>query len=211
VDFPDADLNFSLRLQQMTSIRTDPDGRVLKLTDPNLSHYPFLYMTHPGYIKLSDAEVTALSRYLRNGGVLLINDFWSALEWNNFETQMQRVLPGRTWTELDTDHPIFNCVYKIGGPMQRLQVPTMQFWDRSFDPNNPNSRLQQVDRGQGSEKKHIRAWHDDRQRISILAIHNSDVADGWEREGEYEDYFKTFSEKIAYPLGVNIVFYLMTH
>ncbi len=211
VDFPDADLNFSLRLQQMTSIRTDPDGRVLKLTDPNLSHYPFLYMTHPGYIKLSDAEVTALSRYLRNGGVLLINDFWSALEWNNFETQMQRVLPGRTWTELDTDHPIFNCVYKIGGPMQRLQVPTMQFWDRSFDPNNPNSRLQQVDRGQGSERKHIRAWHHDRQRISILAIHNSDVADGWEREGEYEDYFKTFSEKIAYPLGVNIVFYLMTH
>ena len=87
----------------------------------------------------------------------------------------------------------------------------MQFWDRSFDPNNPNSRLQQVDRGQGSERKHIRAWHHDRQRISILAIHNSDVADGWEREGEYEDYFKTFSEKIAYPLGVNIVFYLMTH
>jgi hypothetical protein len=124
---------------------------------------------------------------------------------------MQRVLPGRTWTELETDHPIFNCVYKIEGPMQRLQVPTMQFWDRSFDPNNPNSRLQQVNRGEGSEKKHIRAWHDDRQRISILAIHNSDVADGWEREGEYEDYFKTFSEKIAYPLGVNIVFYLMTH
>ena len=30
-------------------------------------------------------------------------------------------------------------------------------------------------------------------------------------DDEYEDYFKTFSEKIAYPLGVNIVFYLMTH
>jgi len=58
---------------------------------------------------------------------------------------------------------------------------------------------------------HVRAWHDDRQRsVSVLAIHNSDVADGWERESESEDYFKTFSEKIAYPLGVNIIFYLMT-
>ena len=211
VDFPDADLNFSFRLQQMTSIRADPDGRVLKLTDPELGNYPFLYMTHPGYIKLSDAEVTALSGYLRNGGVVLVNDFWSALDWENFEVQMRRVLPGRAWSELDVNHPIFNCVYKIEGPMQRLQVPTLQFWDRNFDPKDPNSRLQRVDRGEGSEAMHVRAWHDDRQRISILAIHNSDVADGWEREGEYEDYFKTFSEKIAYPLGVNIVFHLMTH
>ncbi|MSU53228.1 MAG: transmembrane prediction [Opitutia bacterium] len=211
VDFPDADLNFSFRLQQMTSIRADSDGRVLKLTDPELGNYPFLYMTHPGYIKLSDAEVTALSGYLRNGGVVLVNDFWSALDWENFEVQMRRVLPGRAWSELDVNHPIFNCVYKIEGPMQRLQVPTLQFWDRNFDPKDPNSRLQRVDRGEGSETMHVRAWHDDRQRISILAIHNSDVADGWEREGEYEDYFKTFSEKIAYPLGVNIVFYLMTH
>ena len=211
VDFPDADLNFSFRLQQMTSIRADPDGRVLKLTDPELGNYPFLYLTHPGYIKLSDAEVTALSGYLRNGGVVLVNDFWSALDWENFEVQMRRVLPGRAWSELDVNHPIFNCVYKIEGPMQRLQVPTLQFWDRNFDPKDPNSRLQRVDRGEGSEAMHVRAWHDDRQRISILAIHNSDVADGWEREGEYEDYFKTFSEKIAYPLGVNIVFHLMTH
>ena len=71
--------------------------------------------------------------------------------------------------------------------------------------------MQTVDRGVGLETMHVRAWHDDRQRISVLAIHNSDVADGWERESESEDYFKTFSEKIAYPLGVNIIFYLMTH
>src|SRR2546423_11215798 len=28
-DFPDSDLNLSYRLQQMTSIRADPDGRVI--------------------------------------------------------------------------------------------------------------------------------------------------------------------------------------
>ena len=45
----------------------------------------------------------------------------------------------------------------------------------------------------------------------VLAIHNSDVSDGWEREGENADYFALFSEPRAYPLGINIVFYLMTH
>ena len=211
VDFPDADLNFSYRLQQLTSIRVSPDGRVLKLTDPELASYPFLYMTHPGYIKLSDEEVVALANYLRNGGVLLVNDFWSQRDWEGFETQMRLVLPGRSWTELATDHPLFNCIYKIPGPMNRLQVPTLQFWNRGFDPTDPNSRLQTVDRGVGSERMHVRAWHDDRQRISVLAIHNSDVGDGWEREGESDDYFRTFAETIAYPLGINIVFYLMTH
>ena len=58
---------------------------------------------------------------------------------------------------------------------------------------------------------HVRAWLDDKQRIMILAIHNSDTGDGWEREGEDEDYFHQFSENRAYPLAVNAIFYLMTH
>ena len=45
----------------------------------------------------------------------------------------------------------------------------------------------------------------------VLSAHNTDLGDGWEREGENTEYFKTFSEARAYPLAVNIVFYLMTH
>ena len=54
VDFPDADLNLSYRLQKLTSIRADPDGRVLRLTEPELNDYPFLYMTHPGATDAGD-------------------------------------------------------------------------------------------------------------------------------------------------------------
>lgn len=35
-DVPDSDLNLSFRLQQMTSMRVDPNGRLLQLTDPEL-------------------------------------------------------------------------------------------------------------------------------------------------------------------------------
>src|SRR5437868_3341666 len=53
VDYPDADLNFSYRLQQLTALKTDPDARVVKLTETNLWHYPLLYMEHAGYMRLS--------------------------------------------------------------------------------------------------------------------------------------------------------------
>jgi hypothetical protein len=86
----------------------------------------------------------------------------------------------------------------------------MQFWNRDFDPNVPGSKIQ-VDRGEGWETMSVRALLDDKGRIMVIAFHNSDISDGWEREGEHADYFATFSEKICYPLGVNLIFYLMTH
>ena len=212
VDFPDADLNFSYRLQQITSMRTDPDGRVLRLSDPDLPTFPLIMMEHPGYIHLNPLELVALRNYLSNGGALFVSDFWSQREWIGFAGEMKRVFPDREWTDLTMEHPIFNCIFKLKGPLQHLQVPTMQFWNKSHDWNNPNSpRLQRVDRGPGSEPMTVRAMLDDKGRIMILVIHNSDVPDGWEREGEDDSYFRTFSEKISYPLGVNIIFYLMTH
>lgn len=212
VDFPDADLNFSYRTQQLTSIRTDPDGRVLRLSDPSLTDYPMIVMEHPGYIDLNDKELTALRNYLNNGGFLFVADFWSQLEWDGFEREMKRVLPGRNWTDISVEHPIFHCVFDLKGPLQHMQVPTMQFWNMAHNPNDPTSPpLQDRDRGPGSEKMHVRAWLDDKGRIMALVIHNSDIPDGWEREGEDDRYFRTFSEKISYPLGVNILFYQMTH
>ena len=211
VDYPDAELNLSYRLQQMTSLRADPDCRVLKLTDPTLTDYPLIYMEHAGYIELRDEEVTALRQYLLNGGALFVNDFWSMPEWDWFASQMKIVLPGRSWTELTMRDPLFRCICDLKGPMQSLQVPTKQFWNRDHDPRDPGSPLQRVDRGEGSEEMHVRAWLDDKQRPMILVIHNSDISDGWEREGEDLEYFEKFSEKISYPLGINIVFYLMTH
>jgi hypothetical protein len=210
VDFPDADLNLSYRLQQMTSTRVDPDGRVLKLTNPDLHNYPFLFMEHPGYMILNNAEVEGLRKYLLAGGVLAVIDFWNSIEWEGFAAQMKRVLPGREWVELGMDHPIFNCVFQLKGPMQRLQVPTMQFWNRSHNPEDPGSPLQ-IDRGPDSDKMSVRALYDDKGRMMAIAFHNTDISDGWEREGENAEYFSVFSERVSYPIGVTLIFYLMTH
>lgn len=211
IDYPDADLNFSHRLQDLTSMKADPDARVLKFTSPDLNDYPFIYMEHIERMTLRPAEITALRNYLLSGGVLLVNDFWGAMAWRNLQAEINKVLPGRTWTELSTDHPLFHCVFDLRGPMSRLRVPSMQRWNTGYNPNDPTSNPTASYRGEGYETMHVQALLDDKQRIMVLAIHNSDISDGWEREGEYADYFKVFSEARAYPLGINIVFYLMTH
>lgn len=211
VDYPDADLNLSHRLQQLTSMKADPDGRVFKLTSPDLHDHPFIYMEHIERLTLRPAEITALRDYLNNGGALLVNDFWGAMAWANFKKEMSAVLPGRAWTELTMEHPVFHCVYDLRGPMSSLRVPSMQRWNTDYNPADPNSNPTSGYRGEGYETMHVRALLDDKERISVLVIHNSDISDGWEREGERLDYFKVFSEARAYPLGINFIFYLMTH
>ena len=211
VDYPDADLNLSYRLQQLTAIKTDPDARVLKLTDPTLCDYPLIYIEHAGYMSLTDEEVRILRNYFQSGGAMLVNDFWGEEEWEGFAAQIKRVLPNGEWTELSTEHEIFHNVFDLRGKMKNFQVPTMQFWNENYDPGDPRSPLQTIYRGEGSDQMHVRAIFDDHKRIMIIAILNSDVSDGWEREAQNQDYFNQFSEKVAYPLGINIIFYLMTH
>ena len=65
--------------------------------------------------------------------------------------------------------------------------------------------------GEATKEMHVRAWLDDKDRIMVIATHNTDNGDGWEREGEDPVYFQRFSETRAYPLAINILFYLMTH
>ncbi|HEX5399443.1 MAG TPA: DUF4159 domain-containing protein [Verrucomicrobiae bacterium] len=201
-DYPDADLNLSFRLQQLTSMKVDPDGRVLKLTSPDLFDYPMIFMSQPGHMVLRDEEVPILRKYLLNGGVLLADDFWGNAEWQSFEDQMKRVLPERHWVELPMSHPIFHCVFDLKMAKNDLQVQTKNFWR----PGGISYRGREDTRD-----VHVRAWLDDKNRIMVIALHNTDNGDGWEREGENIDYFQTYSETRAYPLAINIIFYVMTH
>ncbi len=209
-DYPDSDLNFSYRLQQLTSLKTNPDGRVIKLTDPELRNYPMLFMEKAWGMDPKDEDVAILRQYLLNGGVLWVDDFWMDEEWNSFAAQIKRVLPDRNWTELTIDHPIFHCVFDLNvSDLSKLQVPSLPLWNRGSQTGIRGGWG--AFRGTGDPNMHVRAWLDDKGRIMVLATHNTDNGDGFEQEGDNPEYFNTFSEKRAYPLGINIVYYLMTH
>jgi hypothetical protein len=202
-DWPDADLNLSYRLQQMTSIKTDPNGKVIEITDPELFRYPFIYIVEPGDLGFSEEEVPILRKYLLNGGFLMVDDFWGEEEWENFETEIKRVFPDREITDIPRTHPIFHCVFDIPNDLN-LQLPNIRLGTES----QYHGRTWET---WDSQECHIRGINDDKGRLCVVICHNTDNGDGWEREGENEYYFREFSEKKAYPLGINIVFYAMTH
>jgi hypothetical protein len=200
-DYPDSDLNFSFRLHQLTSMEVHPEGVVLELTDPELFDYPFIYMLEPGRLVFSQEEVECLRRYLLNGGFLMVDDFWGQAEWDNFYYEIKRVFPDREPVEVGLDHPIFHAVFDL---KERPQIPNIDLAlrGRPYGITWEREDAQQV---------HYKAIYDTKGRMMAFICHNTDLGDGWEREGENEWYFHEFSEKKAYPLGINIVFYAMTH
>jgi hypothetical protein len=211
-DFPDSDLNLSFRVQQMTSIHTDPNGRTIRLTDPALFDYPFIYMVEPGALLLRDEEVPIMRKYLLNGGFFMADDFWGEWQWEGFAEQMKRVFPEREFVELPMDHPIFHCVFDLNVEKNKLQTPNERQGVRSQYDGVTWERHPQRDGGiEECTEMHVRAMFDDKGRIMIIATHNCDNGDSWEREGESDWFFHEFSEKRGFPLGINIIFWAMTH
>ena len=201
-DYPDADLNFSWRLSQLTSMKVDPDGKVIDLTDDALFDYPFAVMSGVPAIQINDEEAAILRRYMLNGGFILVDDFWGDRNYDHFYNEViKQVFPNRHPQELALDHPIFHCVYDL---KEKPQIPNV-----GFARSNRDSGITSEDPQGGGA--HFRALFDDKGRMMMLICHNTDLGDGWEEEATDPWYFKEFSEKKAYPMGINIIFYVMTH
>ncbi len=200
VDFRDSELNFSLRLQQVTTIKVNPEPIVLELTDPTLFDYPFIYIIEPGSLYFHAEEVTALRRYLLNGGFLMVDDFWGDDEYENFYQEIKRVFPDREPFEVPLEHEIFHCVYDLN---EKPQIPAVGAARENI--------TWEYRPGSDTSKANYRAITDDAGRIMVFICHNTDLGDGWEEEARDRWYFEEFSVKKAYPLGINIVTYAMTH
>ena len=207
-DYPDAELNFSIRLSELTKVRVArdaagrPDHVTVRLTDEALFQCPYLHMEDVGTITLNDPERIALRTYLLKGGFIWVDDFWGERAWRQFETEMERVLPGRSFVELAFDEPMLNALYRI---REIPQIPSIQQWLRMGAGAEDTS-----ERGADSRTPHMRAVYDGKGRMIVLITHNTDIADGWEREGEDQEYFYLFSPE-AYAIAVNVLVWAMTH
>jgi hypothetical protein len=197
-DAPDAELNLAFRLHEMTSWSVYDKETDLRIEDPRLFDFPFIYMVEPGHLYISDEDATILRKYLLGGGFLMLDDFWGVAEGENAAEQLQKIFPTRELVELPPDHSVFHCVFDL---KNKPQVPSIHIWQR-YGVTYERSDAREVD---------YRAIYDDKGRMMVIFCHNTDNGDGWEREGEDHEYFLEFAEKKAYPLMINILFYTMTH
>ncbi|PQO25681.1 transmembrane prediction [Blastopirellula marina] len=196
-DFPESDLNLPHRLRELTSMEVHPESVIVELTDDNLSDYPFLYIVEPGQMNLTEGEVVGLRNYLHNGGFLMVDDFWGEEEWQTFYHNIKRVFPDREPEELPLEHDIFHLVYDLA---EKPMIVSIGTWMRGSETERWDA-----------DEPHYKGIFDDKGRMMVVICHNTDLGDGWEEEGVDPTYFKQYSERFAYPLGINIITYAMTH
>jgi hypothetical protein len=207
-DYPNSDINFMTRFSQLTTaqISRDSDGLpnhvVVTLYDDALFHYPLIFMSDVGTAGFTELEVQRLREYLLRGGILYVDDFWGMRAWKHWAGEIGKVLPPDDYPIVDIpmDHPVFRTFFTI---RELPQIPSIQYWRRSGGAGTS-------ERGWESEEPHFRGIFDATGRLMVIMTHNTDIADGWEREGEDEEFFYRFSIK-AYPVGINIAIYAMTH
>lgn len=207
VDWPRADENLSTRLSELTrtSVSRDQDGQVkhllVRLTDPVLSHCPFVMMTEPGGAYFDEQEAAALRRYLLKGGFLWADDFWGTSAFTFWASQLGKALPPLAYPIVDLPlvHPIFHTVRTVS---HIPQIPGIRYWLGSGGGTS--------ERGADSAEPHVRAISDDHGRVMVLMTHNTDFGDAFEEEATNHDYFLRFAVD-GYAFGVNTIVYALTH
>lgn len=203
-DFPESDDNFAQRLAELSAVVPAARGVARSLGDPDVFDFPFLYVCDPGYMRMTAEEKAALRSYLFAGGFLWVDDFWGEGEWWNFEREMAEVLPEHGWRDIPPDHPILHGVFDLDGVPQ---IPQEEFAVRGWK-SEPGWKHRSP--AKQTTPAHLRGYFDRDGRLMVVATHNTDIGDGFERGAEGQWYFETFSTQ-AYMLGVNIVVYAMSH
>jgi hypothetical protein len=207
-DYPGADINFSIRFSELTkaAVGRDHDDEpeyfvVQSSEDDALFQCPFVTMEDAGTAALSEADVFQLRKYLLKGGFIWNDDFWGSAAWDNWVSQISRVLPPNQYPIVDIPptHPMFHTQFNVN---KVIQVPAISRW-RFMKPNTS-------ERGEDSAVVHTRGIFDKKGRLMVLMTHNTDISDTWEREGEDKDYFYTFSPE-GYAIAIDVMLYVMSH
>ena len=135
----------------------------------------------------------SLREYLQKGGFLWADDFWGSYQWEQWVSQVRKVMPADQYPILDLplDHPMLRTQFEV---TEIPQIPNISYYIRSGGDTS--------EQGPDSTTPHARIIADDAGRVMILMTHNTDIADSWEREGDDPSYFFAFGPR-GYAFGIN--------
>ena len=193
-DYPKADIQFLTIIDRLVDLDAYGGANAVRLDDPSIRRFPFLYALEVGYMYMTEPEAQGLRDYLLAGGFLMIDDFWGSREWANFEAEIKRVLPEYPIVEIPLGHPVFTSFYQID---QILQVPNIgraqggPTWQR--DGVTP----------------HVRGIFDEKGRLMVMINWNTDIGDAW--EWAESPYYPLRYSTYAIQITINAIVYAMTH
>ena len=193
-DYPKADRQFLIILERLIDLDAYEAENAIRLDDPSVRRFPFLYALEVGDMYMNEAEVQGLRDYLLAGGFLMIDDFWGTWEWANFESEIRRVLPENPIVDIPLSHPIFNTVYNIE---EIVQVPSIG--------NAQGGRTWERD---GYEPQ-VKGIFDEDGRLMVMINWNTDIGDAW--EWAESPYYPLRYSTYAIEITINIIVYAMSH
>lgn len=205
-DYPNADINMSIRLSELTKIPVSkeagsPKPLLVRIAGDELFQCPLVIMSAPGSAIIDDTEAPRLREYLLKGGILWTDDSWGSYQWAHWTSELRKVLPAAEYPifDLPLDHSLFRTQFEV---TEIPQIPNIGFYLRSGGRTS--------EQGTDSAVPYVRAIADSAGRIMVLMTHNTDIQDAWEREGEDPSYFYAFSPR-GYAFGINAILYALTH
>ncbi len=188
-----AESNLLKITSEISTFRPHLDAtNVIAIDDPQLFKYPVAFLVEGGYLTLNDKEVRALRSYLLKGGFLIIDDSREDFQrgrsgWANLVAMLKLVLPDLHPVDMDPSHPIFHSFFDIAS----FDI-VRQFYDRGPP----------IFRG-------VFEGNDPKKRLMVMINFNTDVSNYWEYSAMG---FRPVDESNdAYKLGVNYLFYALTH
>lgn len=194
-DYPRADRHFSEAVRRLTRIHIRSVEQPVNLDDgDDVYNFPFIYSVQPGRSTLTPSQADKMRDYLLRGGFYMTDDYWGEPDRAVFEGWMHRVFPDRQVVELDDKDSIFHTIYDLD---DRYQVPGARYLQTGV-----------TWKCEGCPPR----WYgvfDDKGRLMVAAVFNSDVGDSWEWADD-PHYLEKFSA-LGIRIGVNYIVYSMTH
>ncbi|MFQ5689696.1 MAG: DUF4159 domain-containing protein [Gemmatimonadota bacterium] len=171
--------NLLRAIRERTGIRVDRRPGRIRLTDPDLRDYPYLYLTGHGNIRFSASELTLLRSYLTGGGFLHADDNYG-LD-SSFRREVRRLFPDRELVEVPLDHPVYRIFYPFPGGLPK------------------------VHEHDGLPARGLGIFLDG--RLVLFYSYQSDLGDGWENPEVHGDPPEIREQ--ALRMGINLFLYAL--
>ena len=171
--------NLLRAINDRTNLRIAQRPGEVRLTDPDLGDFPYLYVTGHGNISFSDEELFRLREYLTAGGFVHVDDNYGLDE--SFRREIRRLFEDRELVEVPLDHAIYHMYYDF-----------------------PKG-LPKIHEHDGKPAQGFGVFVDG--RLALYYSYQSDLGDGWEDASVHGDPAE--ARELALRMGVNLFLYAL--
>ena len=186
--------------------RTGFDAQALKprkpltFDDPEVTDWPFVFMTAHNAFTFSDAEGAGLARYIRQGGFLHSDDCLYGFPFGPaFHREIEKVFPGQTLEPFTIEHPAY-------GPLLEQKYT----WGLKSESGLPISISANPFEAMAMDG-HLAVLYTPPDLGCHWEISTPPTPSNPLGTGMHGLDRKVTAREDSYRMGINIVFYAMTH